>query len=310
MIDINNSLSKYIEKDEKIILACSGWPDSIYLLYQILESDYKNNLVIAYLDHSIRTESVEDTKLLASICDEYWIIFETKKLDIKKLLNNTTSMSLEEISRKKRYEFLRSLKKKYDARYIFTAHHMDDRIETFFFNLLRGSKLSGLTNMTEISGDILRPLLWITKSQILEYLENNKINFNIDITNYDDDITRNYLRNKIIPNFKRINTSFKKNISNTLNYFEELKNYIDDEVRDFLWDKNYFSVKSFLGSKELIQKEIIRYIYYISNAKSTIWLSESNISEVIKFIWWKNNKTKKEIKMMKLKKDWDNIYFR
>ena len=108
---------------------------------------------------------------------------------------------------------------------------MDDKIETFFFNLARGSKLTGLINMTEKSGAILRPLLNIEKSEILNYLESNNLEYKIDITNEDTEITRNYLRHEITPKFHNINSNYKTNINNTLNYFEELKNHIDNEVK-------------------------------------------------------------------------------
>jgi tRNA(Ile)-lysidine synthase TilS/MesJ len=200
----------------------------------------------------------------------------------------------------------------YKSKYIITAHHLDDRIETFFFNLVRWSKLTGLINMTEFSWAILRPLLNVKKSEILEYLDNNKLKYNIDTTNNNIEITRNYLRHKIIPKFEKINSNYKKNINNTLKYFEELKFHIDEEIIKFLnstessinsWKIRGFSIVAFNNLSKFIQKEIIRYIYYISNQNSTIWLSNANIKEIIKFINWKGNKTIKEIRNLKMKKD-------
>jgi tRNA(Ile)-lysidine synthase len=88
--------------------------------------------------------------------------------------------------------------------------------------------------MTEYSGNILRPLLQITKSEILEYLNTHKLIYKIDETNFDTDITRNYLRHEIIPGFQKINKNYKQNISKTLEYFEDLKDFIDGEVKKFL----------------------------------------------------------------------------
>jgi tRNA(Ile)-lysidine synthase len=157
--------------------------------------------------------------------------------------------------------------------------------------------------MKEFYGWILRPLLDIEKKEILEYLDKNKLKYFIDSSNLENKYSRNYLRNEIIPRFSKINSKFKKNISKTISYFEDLKNYIDEEVKGFLWENNNFVILEFNKKSIFLQKEIIRYIYYISNNKSTIWLSESNINEIIRFINWKNNKTIKEIKNMKLKKD-------
>jgi tRNA(Ile)-lysidine synthase TilS/MesJ len=169
--------------------------------------------------------------------------------------------------------------------------------------------------MTEESGWILRPLLGIQKSEITQYLDSNRLKYKIDSTNKDTDITRNYLRHEIIPKFEKVNTSYKQNISKTLDYFEDLKNFIDIEVKKFLSPppsplpskegekERSFNIEGFHSLSPFLQKEVIRYIYYTSNDKSTIWLSEANITEVIKFINWKNNKTIKEIRNMKMEKD-------
>ena len=108
-----------------------------------------------------------------------------------------------------------------------TAHHFDDTIETFMFNLLRGTKLTGLINMTEKSGKILRPMLHLEKSEILEYLYNKNLTYFVDKSNYDTNITRNKLRIDIIPEFEYINTGYKENIKNTIAYFKEIKEHLD-----------------------------------------------------------------------------------
>ena len=90
-----------------------------------------------------------------------------------------------------------------------------------------------------------------------------------------------------------------------MDYLDEIKDLLDLEVKNFLekFDWKYFLIEDFNSLPNLIQKEVIRYIFFISNWNSTIWLTSKNIDEVIKFINWKNNKTKKEIKQMKLSKD-------
>ncbi len=157
--------------------------------------------------------------------------------------------------------------------------------------------------MTQNYGNILRPLLNLEKSQILKYLDENKLEYRVDKTNFDNDITRNLLRNEIIPKFTKVNSKYKQNISNTLHYFEEVKNYIDKEVKDFLSNKDFFEISEFNSLPSFIQKEVIAHIFYISNGNSTIGLSEANISEIIKFINGKNNKTIKEIKGLSMRKD-------
>jgi len=319
MINIEKFLSKYYNNDEKVILACSAGPDSMFLLYKILETKFKRNLVVCYFNHKTRIETDEEESFLEKLWEKEWFKVEVASCDFEKTKKLYPSKSFEELAREKRYAFFDAILNIYSSKYILTAHHLDDKLETFIFNLSRGSKLTGLINMTESSWGILRPLLSIEKDDILKYLKDNNLEYKIDNTNFETLYTRNYTRHEIIPKFNRLNKNFKQNISKTLDYFEELKNHIDDEVKSFLktnfpllmkeGGREWFSIKSFNSLSAFIQKEIIRYIYYISNWKSTIGLSNANIWEIIKFINWKNNKTIKEIKNLKMKKDWDKIYY-
>jgi tRNA(Ile)-lysidine synthase len=257
----------------------------------------------------LRPEADEEEVFLENIWKKLWFQVEIWSANIKEIQKLYPSISIEELARKKRYDFLWVIRDIYKSPYVLTAHHLDDKIETFLFNLARGSKLTWFINMTEKSWLILRPLLHLEKAEILKYLDENWLEYRIDKTNLDNNITRNFLRNEIVPNLSKINTNFKNNISNTLSYFEELKNFIDEEIKRFLWSSDYFCIKNFNKEENFLKKEIIRYIFFIRNWNSTIWLSESLIKEILKFINGKNNKTIKEIKNLKMKKDWDKIYF-
>jgi tRNA(Ile)-lysidine synthase TilS/MesJ len=125
--------------------------------------------------------------------------------------------------------------------------------------------------MTEKGGDILRPLLHLEKSQILTYMDENHLEYTIDKSNFDTTFSRNHLRNTILPEFFSINSQFKKNILHTLEYFEDVKNHIDNEVQVFLDQHDgYFLICDFHHLSLFLQKEIIRYLYYISNNNSTV----------------------------------------
>ena len=305
-------LEKYFKKDEKVIVWCSAWPDSMFLVYKILETKFAKNLVICYFNHNLREEAFEEERFLEDLAKEKWFQIEIWDAKIKELKEKFyKSISLEELARQKRYEFFNAILNIYNSDKILLAHHLDDKIETFFFNLVRGSKISWLVNMKEKSWVILRPLLNISKKEILEFLEKNNLPYKIDKTNFENDFTRNKLRNLIIPKFSEINEKYKQNISNFMDYLDEIKDLLYLEVKNFLekFDWKYFLIEDFNSLPNLIQKEVIRYIFFISNWNSTIWLTSKNIDEVIKFINWKNNKTKKEIKQMKLSKDNKKILY-
>ncbi len=305
-------LEKYFKKDEKVIVWCSAWPDSMFLVYKILETKFAKNLVICYFNHNLREEAFEEERFLEDLAKEKWFQIEIWDAKIKELKEKFyKSISLEELARQKRYEFFNAILNIYNSDKILLAHHLDDKIETFFFNLVRGSKISWLVNMKEKSWVILRPLLNISKKEILEFLEKNNLPYKIDKTNFENDFARNKLRNLIIPKFSEINEKYKQNISNFMDYLDEIKDLLDLEVKNFLekFDWKYFLIEDFNSLPNLIQKEVIRYIFFISNWNSTIWLTSKNIDQDIKFINWKNNKTKKEIKQMKLNKDNKKILY-
>lgn len=309
-LDLQWFLEKYYNPNEKIILACSTGPDSMFLLYELLKTSYKDQIIACYFNHKLRPEADEEEVFLENLWKKLWFQVEIASADIKKIRDTLyPSISIEELAREKRYMFFSAVCQIHNTKKIMTAHHLDDKIETFFFNLSRWSKLTWLINMTENYGNILRPLLNLEKSQILKYLDENKLEYRIDKTNFDNDITRNLLRNEIIPKFEKVNSKYKQNISNTLNYFEELKNHIDKEVKNFLSNKDFFEITSFNSLSSFLQKEVIAHIFYISNKNSTIGLSEANIAEIIKFINGKNNKTIKEIKGLSMRKDWNKIFY-
>lgn len=305
-------LEKYFKENEKIIIWCSTWPDSMYLLYKILETSFAKNVVACYFNHNLREESKQEEKFLENLWKEKWFQVEIASAPMKEIWENFyKSISLEEVCRQKRYEFFNAILNIYNSDKILLAHHLDDKIETFFFNLARGSKITWLVNMQEKSWAILRPLLNITKDEILDYLHKNNLGYKIDKTNFENDYTRNKLRNLILPNFSEINQNYKKNISSFMEYLAEIKENIDEEIKNFLskYDWKYFLIDDFLNLSDFMQKELVRYLFFITNWNSTIWLSKANIAEIIKFINWKNNKTKKEIKKLKLEKDNKKILY-
>jgi tRNA(Ile)-lysidine synthase len=307
-----------IQPDDTLILAVSGGVDSMVLLDLVLGVHDREKIIIAHFDHSLRgAESDWDREFIANFCKKENLKFEGEKMDILKLASDE-KMSIESVARKYRYEFLFRVAEKYHARYILTAHHADDRIETAMFNLIRGTKLGGIHALSLLSArhcdegsnpgswkqsidchvdysqkqnnllamtdiGIFRPLLSVAKSEILEYAKEKSIAYREDSSNADTDYQRNHLRRNILPEFEEINPEYRRAITNFIDYTEELKSWIDDEIRLFLTDVSSFSVKEFEKKSPFFQKEIIRYLYEKSN-HGTVGLSERNIEEMVRFI--------------------------
>lgn len=199
-------LNEFSPLDGKTIcVAFSGGADSVCLLHFLnsLRNNLGFNLFAAHVNHNLRGEEAKrDAVFCENFCNEIGLDF--KLLDIDVLSLKPKGESIEEAARRLRYAALNSLK--FDL--LATAHHLDDNTETVIINLLRGTGLKGLCGIPAKRDNIIRPLLNISKDEILNYCKENNLSFVTDSTNNEDDCTRNVIRHKVTPVFKRINPSF------------------------------------------------------------------------------------------------------
>lgn len=195
-------------ENNTVVAAISGGPDSMLLIDILLglREKLKIKIVVAHVHHNLRKESDEEAIKVEEYCKENNLIFEMMK--INEYPNNKFS---EEIARKIRYEFFDKVIEKYNSDILFTAHHGDDLIETVLMRLTRGSNLKGYAGFEIISTDrgykIVRPLIYLTKTEILEILNKKSISFSIDMSNEKDDYTRNRYRKYILPELKKENSN-------------------------------------------------------------------------------------------------------
>jgi tRNA(Ile)-lysidine synthase len=137
-----------------------------------------------------------------------------------------------------RYEWLKRLAKDKQYDFIATAHHLDDSIETFFINLLRGTGIAGLQGIPVKQGNIVRPLLFANKKMIRGYAEENKLQWREDSSNFTDKYLRNSIRHHLIPSLKRMNEGFEKTITKELSYFKEagdiFKKFIEEKKKEII----------------------------------------------------------------------------
>lgn len=174
------------------VVAVSGGVDSMVLLDLLRRRD-DLQLIVAHVNHGIRETAKRDAELVKQTAAEYGLQFELYEVD----LGLETS---EEVARQVRYKFLRSICKKYDANLI-TAHHQDDLIETIIINLLRGTSWRGLCSLRS-SVKIRRPLLEISKAEIINYAQDHQLKWFEDETNQDQRYLRNYIRHNLLPQMR------------------------------------------------------------------------------------------------------------
>lgn len=204
------------------ILAFSGGPDSMYLLHFLLKKGEKP--VLAHLNHGLRgKESDLDEKFCKKIAKKHGLPFESEKISIK-------APGIEEKARNARYKFLEKIRRKYKAKKIYTAHHLNDNLETVLLNFIRGTGLNGLTGIK--SDKIERPLLQIPKSEILSFLKKNKIPYRKDSSNLDTKFSRNFIRHEIIPKLKKLNPNLEKIFQTNLENLLTIQDFLDKESPD------------------------------------------------------------------------------
>lgn len=227
-----DTIKKYnlIQECDKIVLGVSGGPDSISMLHILneIKEKFKFDIYVAHINHMIRDEADDDEKYVEQYCKKNNIQCFIKRIDVQQVAY-TEKIGTEEAGRNTRYEFFEDVLQEVGANKIAIAHNKNDKIETIIMNLLRGSGLSGLKGIEPIRDNkFIRPLIECERQEIEQYCEQQNLNPRIDKTNFENDYTRNKIRNTVIPYVKE---EFNPNIIETLDRLSQVAtdegNYMD-----------------------------------------------------------------------------------
>lgn len=298
---IEKTLQNILTKKPKILLGFSGGPDSMFLFHFLkkLYQEGKIELIAAHLDHGWRTESAKDVKFCKELCQKHQIQFFTAHAqDLS--LNLKFNGSKEEIGRKLRRNFFENLLKEQNANFIALAQHLQDQQETFFWRIIRGCTLSGLTGMKQINMPYIRPLLNITKKEILDYLHTNNIEYLIDHTNLSDAYLRNRIRKYILPAAQKCDDRFDQKFQSTLKHLQEEELFLQN-----LTEKEFEKIFSkdskkacFIGQLDefkklniVLQKRLL--VLWFIKEKINFSLSENYLNEALRFLSGKRGGTHK-----------------
>lgn len=302
-------IKKYelIKDGDNIVVGVSGGPDSIALLNILinLKETIKFNIVVAHINHMIRTEAQEETKYVEQFCKQNKIDCYVKKENVEAIAKNN-KIGTEEAGRNLRYSFFNEILAKINGNKIATAHTANDNAETVLMNIIRGSGISGLKGIEIKREDkYIRPLLETTRQEIEEYCNINKLNPKIDKTNKENIYTRNKVRNLLIPYIEK---EFNPNIISTLNRLSELalndNNYIEkiveEEYKKILIEENIGNIEKeekndkfiILDLKKFNNEDLViknRLVLYTINKMlgNCQGIEKINIEDIIKLC--KNN---------------------
>ena len=211
---INHTLKSHnlFPENSRILVACSGGPDSMALLYLLQDiathrhTTYK--IGVAIVDHCIRPESKDEVLWLQHQVEELGLPFYSATFDVPHL-SKEHKKSEETIGRQVRYQWLNEIAQSEGYDYISVAHHKDDQAESILAHIIRGSGLNGLTGMSVVQSEyaipVVRPLLDVTKENLLAYIGTKHISYCVDSTNEDVRYQRNRIRHRIIPELEAVN---------------------------------------------------------------------------------------------------------
>ena len=283
-----------LNPNDYVVIGLSGGPDSMALLNMLIlyRESIPFNIVCAHVHHNIRKESDSEAKFVEEYCQKNNIIFEMTKFSYEDKFT-------ESLGHKMRYEYFDKIVKKYSAKYLFTAHHGDDLVETILMRLVRGSSLSGYAGFDSVvnrgSYSIIRPLITVTKDKIMEYLESNNIPYVVDQSNFDTTYTRNRYRKYILPKLKDENPLVHQKFLEFSNLLNEYDKFVTEEVDnkyleviennginlDRLKSNNIFIVKNIIYKwlKEFYKDSIVLINKkHIDNIISIIYSDKPNVT--------------------------------
>lgn len=265
------TIKKYglIQAKDKIVLGVSGGPDSITMLdiLRQIQEEFDFEIVVAHINHMIRKEAIQDEEYVKKYCEKNSIEFFVKRIDVMSVANNR-KIGTEEAGRFVRYEFFDEILKQTESNKIAIAHNKNDKVETIIMHLLRGSGLSGLKGIEPIRENVIRPLIECERKEIEKYCDENRLEPRIDKTNFENDYTRNKIRNIVIPYIeKELNPNIIETIDRLSEVVKKEDRYLEKVALD-VYDKILIKqelgqimleLKGFNEQDEVIKSRIILY---------------------------------------------------
>ena len=291
-----DDLTYHLDLDKKIYVGFSGGPDSTALLH-LLHSNNITNVEVIHINHNLSNNSAEWENHCRHISEELGFIYHAESVEIK-----IDGDGLESAARKARYKIFKKYLKEDEQ--ILLGHHSNDVTETLLLRLFRGTGVEGLESLAVKrsvgDGYLVRPLIKLTKKDILAYLDVNKINYIQDESNLEQEQDRNFVRNKIIPLIERRWNKASLSISNASNFIkiknqsfeilfqEKFSHLISNKIRvedlreiyePFAVDIIRFSIKKeniAMPSKKVLEEIIKTFLHSSPGPKSVVSWSRAD----------------------------------
>ena len=210
---------------KRLLVAVSGGPDSVVLFDALHREGF--SVVVAHCNFHLRGEASDgDAEFVKQLSEKYQVPYYQVDFDTEREARER-GVSIEMAARDLRYEWFERVADEADCELIAVAHNADDVVETFFLNLTRGAGLQGLSGMAELRGRVVRPLLQVSRKQIMEYVAENELDYRIDATNLETVYTRNKIRHNVVPQLTEINPSFLDTMANNMRFIASAQGIVE-----------------------------------------------------------------------------------
>ncbi len=257
-----------ISEGMHVCVGISGGADSVclFLVLNRLQESMGFSMSAVHIEHGIRgEESLMDMEFVKSLAEDFGVEFSAYSYPVEQIARNR-GFSVEEAGRVVRYEAFEKECTLYgDGTRIALAHHADDSAETMLFHLCRGSGIEGLRGIRPVRGNVIRPLLCVTRKEIEAFLKQEGQSWRMDATNGDIAYSRNRIRNRVMPELRHINEQFTAHMNCLSEDAAEIADYLCGEVRKILArqmtetkeSRLRFDLTGFFGYPAILQKRIM-----------------------------------------------------
>ena len=285
-----------IKYGDSVVLGVSGGPDSMALLHLMtrLKKALDIEVVCAHVNHNTgRPGQFEEQKFVERFCKQNNIVFETLTID------DYGDDNFHNEAHSKRYNYFDKLVKQYNAKYLLTAHHGDDLIETILMRIVRGSTLRGYSGFSKVvkknGYKIVRPLIQVTKEEILEYNKKNNIKYALDSSNFKDVYTRNRFRKYIVPQLKKedinVHKKFYKFSKTLLEYNEFIDKIVNSKIKE-IYPNNVLNIEKFRNEDKIIQQKVIYHILENTYQDDLMLITDKHVDILLDVIKSKRSNVK------------------
>lgn len=294
-VKIFKDVEKIFSPGETVVVGVSGGADSVCLLKVLSElaGEYALKPVVVHINHGIRgDEAARDELFVKELCDRLGVECRVYHEDIPGRAAEM-GMTEEEAGRQVRYQRFAQVCKEYGSTKLAVAHNADDQSETILFNLIRGSSVAGLCGMKPVShlSDeedifIVRPLLGITRREIEDYLNKEQQEWITDSTNKEQEYTRNYIRQVIIPDMKKISPRVGEHLRRLGHEMCDVRQLVESQA-DVMYERacsdNSLNVSVIEDAPEIIKRELV-YRFICENAGRKKDIASVHVSSVLELM--------------------------